>query len=60
MKRLDSKKVSKSNDTPLRIIKEVSDIFGGFLAKNFNECLNKTFFSDERKCVEVVPVYKKW
>ena len=47
MKRLDSKKVSKSNDTPFRIIKEIS------------ECLNKAFFSDERKCVEVVPVYKK-
>ena len=36
IKRLDPKKVSKSNDIPLRIIKEFSDIFGGFLAKKFN------------------------
>ena len=34
IKRLDSKKVSKFNDIPLRIIKEFSDIFGGFLAEN--------------------------
>ena len=59
IKRLDHKKVSKSNDIPLRIIKEFSDIFGGFLAKNFNECLDKSFFPDERKCAEVVPEYKK-
>ena len=32
---------------PLRII------------KNFNECLHKGFFSDELKCTEVVPVYKR-
>ena len=43
IKRLDSKKVSKSNEIPLRIIKEFSDIFGGFLTKNFNECLDKAF-----------------
>ena len=33
IKRLDSKKVSKFNGIPLRIIKEFSDIFGGFLAE---------------------------
>ena len=59
IKRLDSKKVSKSYDIPPRINKELSDIFGVFLAKNFNECLGKGFFLDERKCAEVVPVYKK-
>ena len=59
VKRLDSKKVSKSNDVPLRIIKEFGDIFGGFLAENFNECLGKGFFPDELKGAEVVPVYKK-
>ena len=35
IKRLDSKTVSESNDIPLRIIKEFSDIFGGFLDKGF-------------------------
>ena len=59
IKLLDSKKVSKSNDIPLRIIKEFSDISGGFLVKNFNECLDKGFFPEELKCAEIVPVYKK-
>ena len=59
IKRLDTKKVSKSKNIPLRIIKEFSDIFGGFLAKNFSECLGKGFFLDELKCAEGVPVYKK-
>lgn len=45
IKWLDSKKVWKSNDIPLRIIKTFRDIFGGFLAKNFIECLDKGFFS---------------
>ena len=36
IKRLDSKNVLNSNDVPRRIIKEFRDIFGGFLAKNFN------------------------
>ena len=43
IKQLDSKKVSKSNDIPLRTIKEFSDVFGGFFDKNFNECLDKVF-----------------
>ena len=59
IKLLDSKIVSESNDIPLRIIREFSDIFGGFLAKNFNECLDKGFFPNELKYAEVVPVYKK-
>ena len=59
VKWLDSKKVSKFSDMLLRIIKEFSDIFGGFLAKNFNECLDKCFFPDELKCAEVATVYKK-
>ena len=59
IKRLGSKNVSKLNNIPLRLIKEFSDIFGGFLAKNGNECLDKGFFPDELERAEVVPVYKK-
>ena len=59
IKRLDSKKASNSNDIPLKIIKEVSDNFGGFLAKNFSECLDKDFFPNQLKYTEVVSVYKK-
>ena len=42
-KKVDKEQISKSNEIPLRIIKEFSDIFGGFLTKNFNECLDKAF-----------------
>ena len=59
IEQLDSKKVSKSSDVPRRITKEFSDIFGGFLSKNLNECLDKGFYPDERKYVKVVQVYKK-
>ena len=44
---------------PLRIIKEFSEIFLGFLAENFHEYLEKGFFPDELKCPKVVPVYEK-
>ena len=43
-KQLDSKNLSKSNDIQLRIIKEFSEIFEAFLAKNLNEYINKSFF----------------
>ena len=49
IKQLDSKKASNSNDIPLKIIKEVSDNFGGLLAKNFSECLDKDFFPRSTK-----------
>lgn len=56
---LDSKNVSKSNQIPLRIMKEFSDILGTFLSKNFNECLDKGFFQYELICAKIVPLYKK-
>ena len=59
VKRLYSKKALTSSYIQLRSIKKFSDIFGSFLTKKFNECLDKGFFPDERKCAEVVPVYKK-
>ena len=43
-KQLDSKNLSKSNHIQLRIIKEFSEIFEAFLAKNLNEYINKSFF----------------
>ena len=54
LKRTDSKRASKPNNISLIIVKEYSDIIGGFLAKNFSECLEKGFFPDELKCAEVV------
>ena len=61
IKRLDPITVSQSNGIPLinPIIKDFSEIFGGFLAKNFNECLDKGFSPQEPKCAEVALAYKK-
>lgn len=56
---LDSKNVSKSNQIPLRIMKEFSDILGSFPSKNFNECLDKGFFQYELICAKIVSLYKK-
>lgn len=52
------KKAPKFNDITLRIIKEFSNTFEGFLAEYFNKCFDR-FFPNELKCSEVVPVYKK-
>ena len=41
-----------------RIMREFNDIFGVFLAKNFNECLDEGFFLHESKCAEILLVYK--
>ena len=41
------------------MIKEFGDIFGGFLAENFNECLGKGFFPDELKCEKLSQCIKR-
>ena len=43
IKRLGSKKASKSNDIILRIVKEFCDISEGLFTRNFNEYLDKDF-----------------
>ena len=35
------------------------DIFAGFIAKNFNNCVNKGIFPDNLKHADVTPVHKK-
>ena len=35
------------------------DIFAGFKAKNFNNCVNKGIFPDNLKHADVTPVHKK-
>ena len=35
------------------------DIFAGFIAKDFNNCVDQGVFPDELKHVDVTPIHKK-
>ena len=35
------------------------DIFAGFIAKYFNNCVDKSVFQDDLKHADVTPVHKK-
>ena len=59
IKKLNSKKASKSDDIPTKVIKEFGTFFAEFLSKNFNSCLETGSFPEDLKCAEVVPIYKK-
>ena len=59
IKKLNSKKASKSDDIPTRAIKEFGTFLDEFLSKNFNSCLETGSFPEDLKCAEVVLSYKK-
>ena len=41
------------------MVKINKDIFAGFIAKYFNNCVDKGVFSDDLKHAHVTPVHKK-
>ena len=55
-KKLNTKKASKSDDIPTKIIKEFGPFFAEFLSKNLNSCLQTSSFPEELKCVKVVSI----
>ena len=59
IEKLNSKKASKSDDIPTKVIEEFGTFFAEFLSKNFNSCLETGSFPEDLKCAEVVPIYKK-
>ena len=59
MKKLNTKKASKSNDIPIKVIKEFETFFAKSLSKNFNSCLETSSFPEDLNCTEVIPIYKK-
>ena len=59
IKQLYSKKASKSDNIPAKVIKEFGTFFAEFLSRNFNSCLETGSFPEDLKCAEVVPIYKK-
>ena len=52
-----AKKATLSNDIPIKIIQQISEIFTDFLSNNFDSCLESRMFPDERKLAEVTPVF---
>ena len=60
IKKLNSKKVSKSDDIPTKVIKEFGTFFAEFLSKNFNSCLQTGSFPEDLQCAEVVPIYLEY
>ena len=50
IKKLNTKKASKSDDIPTKVIKEFGTFFAEFLSKNFNSCLETNSFPKDLKC----------
>ena len=53
------KKASQKSDIPTKIVKLNAGIFGYFICKNFNYCLNKAEFPCVLKHADDIPVHKK-
>ena len=52
-------KACQKNDITTIVIKMNKDIFAGFVAKNFNNCVDKGVFPDDLKHADVTPIHKK-
>ena len=52
-------KACQKDDIPTKVIKMNKDIFGGFIAKNFNNCVDKGVYPDDLKHADVTTVHKK-
>ena len=52
-----AKKATLSNDIPIKIILQISEIFKDFLSNNFDSCLESRMFPDELKLAKVTPVF---
>ena len=53
-------KACQKDDIPTKVIKWINNIFDGFIAKDFNSCVDKGVFQDElKKHADVTPVHKK-
>ena len=59
IKKLNSKKASKSDDIPTKLIKELGIFFAEFPSKNFISYFETGSFPEDLKCAEVIPIYKK-
>ena len=56
---LKTNKATQSKDTPTKLIKENSDIFGDYIFGNYNNCASSFIFRNSLKNAVVTPVHKK-
>ena len=51
--------VCQKDNIPTKVIKINKDVFAGFIAKDFNNCVDKGVFPDHLKHADITPVHKK-
>ena len=59
VKIVDSSKTIQKDNIPTKIIKENMDIMSNIFHDNINKCFSESFFPDDLKRAEVIPVFKK-
>ena len=59
IRKLDPRKATQNTDTPVRILRQSSDIFGNYICDFFNECVDKGVFPSTLKNANITPVFKK-
>ena len=59
IKTLDSSKTIQKDNIPTKIIKENVDIMSSTFHDIINECFSESFFPDDLKKAEVIPIFKK-
>ena len=52
-------KVCQNEDILSKAIEMNKDSFASFIAKDFNDCIDKGVFPDDLKYADVTPVHKK-
>ena len=59
IKTLDSSKTIQKDNIPTKIINENTDIISNIFHANINKCFSESFFSDDLKRAEVIPIFQK-
>ena len=49
-----------STDTPIRVVKENTNVFTDYICRFFNESIKKSRFPSILKNANITPVFKKW
>ena len=52
-------KACQKDEIPTKVIKMNKYIFAGFIAKDFNDCVDKDVFPDDLKHADITPVHEK-
>ena len=58
IRQLNSSKATKTNDIPIKLIKQTANIIAPYLALIFNKCISEGIFPDFLKSAEVIPIFK--